>query len=114
MNTITLDRYARFDRRRGRTDHASPTYRTVCNRLEALAIASAALPFLSRVSPRPGAMSPYAFAERNVTGLIRLAYRSGATVAEIAGATGLSREIVKGKATSFTPADRGNNTWNDR
>lgn len=109
--TITLDEYARFDRRRGRNDSASPLYRTRCNRLEALALAAASIPFLSTNSPAPGVMSPRAKAERNLTGLIRAAYRSGATVRDIAGATGMSREWARSKANAYTPADRGSNVW---
>lgn len=105
--TITLDSSARYERTRGRHDAASPTYRTVQNRLAALAIASAAIPFLPDHSTSPGMMSPRAKAERNLTGLVKMAFQSGATVRDIAGATGRSREWARSKANSFTPSDRG-------
>lgn len=90
MNTITLDKYARFDRRRGRTDHACPTRRIKADRLDAIVSLASTIPFLPTIGER-------ARAERSMSGLIRLAALAGADTAELAGATGRPKTWVKGQ-----------------
>lgn len=109
--TPVVDLTARVTRDRGRRSVASPQYRTKTNRLEAIAVLSAEMLFLPKVSEVKGRMSPHAMAERTLTGMIRMAARSGATAQEIAGATGQTKSWAKGKMTCVTPGDRGSFKW---